>query len=113
MYDVTIFTDLHFCSLHGDNNEICFKLALSNLFSNVCVARTPKHCCDVNKWLKSVLVKATFKSNALSLTKKVIELLSYFLWKVMRYTTIALLFLIWPRLACLLLIYKKLFFWQM
>ncbi len=24
-HDVTIFTDLHICSLHGDNNEICFK----------------------------------------------------------------------------------------
>jgi len=50
MQCITVFTNLHFCSSHGDNNGI----VLRNLFSNVCDFKTPKRSCRVNERLNRI-----------------------------------------------------------
>lgn len=50
MHDVTIFTNSHFCRLHGDNHGIIFK----NFNFKT---RFEKNCCRVNEWQKTVLVE--------------------------------------------------------
>lgn len=54
-YDITIFTNSRFHSLHGDDNDIVLKnLQFETHFQMSALLGSQKHCCCVDEWAKCI-----------------------------------------------------------